>query len=336
MYGNVLSWPGCLFSTSLLLVIIFDLQESFAQSILATSSSSFLYLLIPISYPYPIYFISSLSSASIHHPSSGSCVSATFPKSVTLPQPERDNFRRLVDSFKLSTTNETTLTTTTTTAITYCPFMLESSESQRPPPLHYSPFAGEHDRSSTRDSTSTTPLGFGVRSSSLLSHNRPDREKVYLDPFWNSRNSVGSRPSYFDPHFPPSSHFQEDHDFPLFPSSPKMNGLATPIDIATRQTSVSPPGQQASNLTSALQKANNGERTGSVSHASSVGLSVFKAPPPRKDSVSTAAAQWGNGTKPISVSGSNRDKPRRESLAGSLVGGMSWGGVSVGSWIRDE
>lgn len=34
--------------------------------------------------------------------------------------------------------------------------------------------------------------------------------------------------------------------------------------------------------------------------------------------------------------GSNRDKPRRESLAGSLVGGMSWGGVSVGSWIRDE
>lgn len=34
--------------------------------------------------------------------------------------------------------------------------------------------------------------------------------------------------------------------------------------------------------------------------------------------------------------GSNREKPRRESLAGSLVGGMSWGGVSVGSWIRDE
>ena len=32
----------------------------------------------------------------------------------------------------------------------------------------------------------------------------------------------------------------------------------------------------------------------------------------------------------------NREHPRRESLAGSLVGGMSWGGVSVGSWIRDE
>ncbi|KAK5680750.1 Transcriptional regulator of ribosomal biogenesis proteins, partial [Elasticomyces elasticus] len=115
-----------------------------------------------------------------------------------------------------------------------------------------------------------------------------------------------------------------------------MTGPAAPIDIATRQTSVSPPGQQASNLTSALQKANNGERNSSVSHNNSVGLSIFKAPPSRKDSVTTAAAQWGNGTMPISVSGSNRDKPRRESLAGSLVGGMSWGGVSVGSWIRDD
>lgn len=115
-----------------------------------------------------------------------------------------------------------------------------------------------------------------------------------------------------------------------------MTGPAAPIDIAARQTSVSPPGQQASNLTSALQKANNGERTGSISHSSGVGLSVFKAPPPRKDSFNTAAGQWGNGTKPISVTGSNRDKQRRESLAGSLVGGMSWGGVSVGSWIRDD
>ncbi|KAH8432261.1 zinc-coordinating transcription factor SFP1 [Aspergillus melleus] len=116
-----------------------------------------------------------------------------------------------------------------------------------------------------------------------------------------------------------------------------MTGAAAPIDIATRQSSVSPPGQQASNLTSALQRAGNGERTGSLSHANGVGLSMFKAPPPRKDSIGTTSAHWGNGTKPISVSGNNRDKQqRRESLAGSLVGGMSWGGVSVGSWIRDD
>lgn len=115
-----------------------------------------------------------------------------------------------------------------------------------------------------------------------------------------------------------------------------MTGAA-PIDISSRQsTSVSPPGQQASNLTSALQRAGNGERTGSFSHLSGGGLGVFKAPPPRKDSIGAATAQWGNGTKPITMSGSARDKGRRESLAGSLVGGMSWGGVSVGSWIRDE
>ncbi|KAJ5126790.1 hypothetical protein N7448_007569 [Penicillium atrosanguineum] len=112
-----------------------------------------------------------------------------------------------------------------------------------------------------------------------------------------------------------------------------MTGAA-PIDI--RQTSVSPPGQQASNLTSALQRAATGERTGSISHHASGGLGMFKAPPPRKDSIGAATAQWGNGTKPISMSGSARDKGRRESLAGSLVGGMSWGGVSVGSWIRDD
>ena len=110
VYGNVPSRPGCLFSTTLSARLLFAITRA------SPRRSARLHLLSSISDPYFLSF--SLSCLS-HIPCllqlqyiihlSGSCVPATFPESVTLPQPKRDNFRQLVDSFKLSSTNEATL-----------------------------------------------------------------------------------------------------------------------------------------------------------------------------------------------------------------------------------
>jgi transcription factor SFP1 len=205
--------------------------------------------------------------------------------------------------------------------------------SETPPPLHYSPPSSDHDRFSTRETTPIgTPAGFGFPSS-----RKAERERDLYFSWYRKPTDEASSAIYFD-----STALEPDFDdptFPLFPSSPPertMEGPNSPIDISSRQTSVSPPGQQASNLTSALQRAGMGERLGSIANFTGPSTAAFKANLVRKDSIGASMAQWGNGTKPITVAGSNREKPRRESLAGSLVGGMSWGGVSVGSWIRDE
>lgn len=47
-------------------------------------------------------------------------------------------------------------------------------------------------------------------------------------------------------------------------------------------------------------------------------------------------ARFEHGARPITMKGISNNKARRESIAQSLGTGMSWGGISVGSWIRDE
>ena len=120
-----------------------------------------------------------------------------------------------------------------------------------------------------------------------------------------------------------------------------MAGRSSPIDIATqsRNVSASPQHRHSSNLTFALQSTTGNELRPSSAMSINGGNGKVQASG-RHDSLTAGmpgfGSQYSSGAIPISMNNSNRDKPRRESLAGSMVGGMSWGGTSVGSWIRDE
>jgi transcription factor SFP1 len=101
--------------------------------------------------------------------------------------------------------------------------------------------------------------------------------------------------------------------------------MTSPIDIATptRNASSSPSSQGKKPVYHDIDSRSSAMMSGTA-FDSSMGRG-------RQDSF--------GGAKPISMNNPNRNndgRPRRESLAGSLVQGMSWGGVSVGSWIRDE
>ena len=218
---------------------------------------------------------------------------------------------------------------------------LDSHETS-PPPLSHSP------RESTAASTPvTTPTQHTVSPHfGRASKDSPSS----LSYAWQRKphELVPSREPEFDLLFEDSG----DCSFPLFPASPaqhssflgNMAQTATPIDIQTppRYGSNSPQ-NQTSNLTSALREAEanrdfsqtpnqldpNGHGNGFQFRDGRPSMSE------RHSSISNmlGTSFYGSGARPISM----RDRGRRESTnMGSFNGGMSWGGVSVGSWIRDE
>jgi transcription factor SFP1 len=203
--------------------------------------------------------------------------------------------------------------------------------SDTPPSLHFSHSSSDQEHLSTRESTPIgTPKDFIATNS-----RKHDRDRDF-EPSWHhkSLDRSSSLLHRFESKLPPTSETDDLVPFPLFPSSPPDRSMD--LDLSPRATAVSSSGQQASNLTSALRRA--GEPPG-FDHPNTYGTTnstAFKSNAARKESFGANMSQWGNGSKPIMMTGSNREKTRRESLAGSLVGGMSWGGVSVGSWIRDE
>jgi transcription factor SFP1 len=214
--------------------------------------------------------------------------------------------------------------------------MLDYSDS--PPPLHHSPATSEKVLPTSRESTPLTPVGFAP---SLSRRPDKDRGKDGHLPWLKRPIDVGGPASTL---FLDSSLLEpdfDDHSFPLFGASPPARSMAgaaaaaaAPINIATRHASTSPRGQQSSNLTSALQ----GNPDGGARQVPGPGADDRVDNPEGGKPVNTedGASPWNNGAKPISMGGVSRDKTRRESVAQSLTGGMSWGGISVGSWIRDE
>jgi len=210
---------------------------------------------------------------------------------------------------------------------------LDSYETS-PPALSHSP----------RESTAaSTPISTPVQQPASPHFGRSKKDpSAPLVHIWHRKpQELGAR------HLPDTELLFEDAgdcSFPLFPDHhpalPDMaQSTAAPIDIQTppRYGSNSPP-NQTSNLTSALKEAEaNRDLSATPSQLNPNAAFEFQRPAmgDRHGSVSNmlSSSFYGSGARPISM----KDRPRRESNnAGSFMGGMSWGGVSVGSWIRDD
>ncbi|KAL8691476.1 MAG: hypothetical protein Q9218_003303 [Villophora microphyllina] len=210
-----------------------------------------------------------------------------------------------------------------------------------PPPLHFSPVTSEQERSSTAD---TTPIGTPKTSfHTFRRKNEKERDSDLLSSYYRRATGfAGTTSSYVDSALLESD--SEDCTFPLFHDT-----CAPEHDMATQTAPMSfapssgrhnsPRRPLTSNLTSALRSTSANEprstQAMNISNGSGPHSSLS-----HRDSLSgglaASGSYHGGGAQPISVSNANGERPRRESLASSMLSGMSFGGVSVGSFVRDE
>lgn len=194
-----------------------------------------------------------------------------------------------------------------------------------PPSLLHSPSLTDRESSSSRGTTPATPATPAATASPPPTPQIPWFQRPPCAAPTTTRLCLES--SLINPDF-------DESTFPLFDVSPanrSMAIIAQPDDrLNTRQTSTSPRGNQPSSLTAAIKRTTSGD-------PAPVNDQVMEAPRPTLAvPESSDMSRFENGARPISVKGKPIDKNRRESLAQSLGMGMSWGGASVGSWIRDE
>lgn len=212
---------------------------------------------------------------------------------------------------------------------------LDSHET--PPPLCHSP----------RESTAaSTPISTPVQQPASPHFGRFKKDSsAQLFPTWHRKphELVARRLPEADALFEDAG----DCSFSLFPESIQQHSslrdmakTASPIDIQTpSRFGSNSPQNQTSNLTSALREAEaNRHLQPTPNQLNPNGFEFANTRPAmgeRHGSNSMLGSSfYGNSAaRPILM----KDRPRRESNnMGSFAGGMSWGGVSVGSWIRDE
>ena len=201
--------------------------------------------------------------------------------------------------------------------------MLEHSQS--PPPLHHSPATSDQSRFPSRDSTPVTPIA-PVLQAGRRPHKDRDFPPWFRKPLEKSHTTIGLclETSPIEPGF--------DDSFPLFGASPPDAPMAAASNPISFRHSTSPRSPQSSTLTAALQRENSGENKTSPK----IDLDGMDHADLTKGSATNDGhIKHEDGSRPIAMKGVY-GKDRRESIAQSLGTGMSWGGVSVGSWIRDE
>lgn len=148
----------------------------------------------------------------------------------------------------------------------------------------------------------------------------------------DSPSSLTSLPSLSPSPQPATPKSSDDCDRAQHPDS---NTTAKPIDIAT-------PNRASLNPAFSVVRTLSDDDDLDLDLGAYIDLDADMTAGPNFDSAMGRSRQdsfVSAGPKPISMINPNRDQAnrgRRESLAGSLMGGMSWGGISVGSFIRDE